>query len=194
MNIHIDFTEVYGSGASTPLGISRHEFLDSSGFAKEARYVYHDELGRPAFRIEVWRNAQGEKQLNSVPTPGRRGVRCLFNLPAVLRAIDEGEEVWLTEGERDAERLIGLGIVATTAPYGASHWAPEYSEQLDGAYLIIAADKDAPGKARAIRLVTELERVVADVQVVVARAGKDICDHLDAGFSLLQLRRWKEIA
>ena len=44
----------------------------------------------------------------------------LYHLPELLAAPD-GTIVYLTEGEKDADRLIDEGVVATTAPMGAGN-------------------------------------------------------------------------
>jgi len=68
--------------------------------------------------------------------------RPLYNQPAVAQA----NQVILVEGEKCADALIQLGIVATTAMNGAkapidkTNWAP-----LAGKSVLIWPDRDAPG-------------------------------------------------
>jgi 5S rRNA maturation endonuclease (ribonuclease M5) len=181
MKYQVDFSDVYTSRRKTPSRTSREEYLTNIGFHLEAVYVYRDEHGRANLRMEVWRNAVGEKELNAKQAVGQRPRRLLYRLPEVLRAIKRGELVWLVEGEKDAERLHSLGLVATTAPWGARHWCEEYTEQLAGARLAIVADDDEVGLDRAERLWRELPGVE---WVLVAREGKDVSDHLDAGYDV----------
>ena len=62
--------------------------------------------------------------------------KVLYNLPAVLAAGKIGETVWITEGEKDVDRLTSLGITATCnfegAGTGKTKWRPEYSKALHG--------------------------------------------------------------
>ncbi|MBF0311445.1 MAG: AAA family ATPase [Magnetococcales bacterium] len=68
--------------------------------------------------------------------------RPLYNLPEVMAS----PQVVLVEGEKCAQALIDLGIVATTAMHGANapvektDWSP-----LAGKEVLIWPDKDAPG-------------------------------------------------
>ncbi|MDP6494877.1 MAG: hypothetical protein QGI09_05565, partial [Dehalococcoidia bacterium] len=51
--------------------------------------------------------------------------RVLYRLPELLGA-DPSEPVFIVEGEKDVDRLAGLGLVATTNPMGVKKWRPEY--------------------------------------------------------------------
>jgi hypothetical protein len=53
----------------------------------------------------------------------------LYHLPAVLTA----PIVFACEGEKDADALTELSLVATTSPMGAGKWRDEYSEFLRAA-------------------------------------------------------------
>lgn len=66
----------------------------------------------------------------------------LYNLPQVIKA----DEVIVCEGEKDADRLNALGYTATTNPFGAGKWKPEYSEPLKGKKVVIPPDNDDAGR------------------------------------------------
>lgn len=109
----------------------------------------------------------------------------LYNLAVVRTAIANGDTVYLVEGEKDVEVMREFGFVATTAMSGASQpWLPQFSEQLAGAHLVIIADNDKAGRTRTRRLVEELEPIARSCRAGVARYGKDIADHLLAGYSI----------
>lgn len=80
-----------------------------------------------------------------------RGIRSvLYRLPAVRRAIDAGEPIYIVEGEKDADNLAALGLCATTNPGGANKrtpkWLPEHTAQLKGAKrIVILEDNDETG-------------------------------------------------
>lgn len=165
--------------------VARHRYLDETGevlFAK-IRYEPKD------FRIEH-PNGGGEwvKGLGDIR-------RVIYNLPAVLEAVKSGKTVWITEGEKDADRLIELGEVATCnfegAGTGKSKWKPEYSAWLSGASCVtIVADRDDPGVAHAQAIAASLKSRVGQVKVVQSKTtghGDDVSDHILAGYSLDQL-------
>jgi len=115
--------------------------------------------------------------------------RVLYRLPEVVAGVAAGGPVYVVEGEKDADALAELGLVATCNPEGASEsgkrskWRPEYSEFLRGAHVVIVADKDPAGQAHARGVAASLDGVAASVRVVEAAEGKDASDHLDGGYT-----------
>ena len=55
---------------------------------------------------------------------GRPPILIPYRLPELLAA-PPSELVCITEGEKDADTLAGLGFVATTHPLGAGKWEPD---------------------------------------------------------------------
>jgi len=67
--------------------------------------------------------------------------RMLYRLPEVLK----GKEVWLVEGEKDADNLVRLGFNATCNVGGAGKWLDGYTVTLKGKTVILCGDTDQPG-------------------------------------------------
>ncbi len=79
----------------------------------------------------------------------RGGARyVLYRLPQLLAA-DPAHPVFLVEGEKCADALAGLGLVATTNAGGAGKWRDEYTEALRGRRVVILPDNDPPGAQHA---------------------------------------------
>ena len=152
-------------------------------------YVYADEAGRPLHRT-VRYDPKGFSQERFDGKQWVRGLkgcrRVLYRLPELLKA----EHVALVEGEKDADRLAGLGITATTAPMGANKWRSEYSDLLTGKHIAILADNDAPGQRHAETVAGALQDRAASVRVLTPsdRPRGDVSDWLDAGGTAEQLR------
>ena len=107
-----------------------------------------------------------------------------------------GEPVIVVEGEKDVDRLIGLGFVATCNLGGAGKWSDFHTERMPADRLIIVTgDTDKPGQAHAATIALALEqgyrgagkaqsvRLVAPEQLgygVSPDHGSDISDWLDA--------------
>jgi hypothetical protein len=110
--------------------------------------------------------------------------RVLYRLPQVTNAAGAGNAVFVVEGERDAERLASLGLVATTNPGGAGKWRRVYSDHLRGAHVLILPDNDAPGRKHAQQVARALYGIAASVKVVslpgLPEKG-DVSAWLDAG-------------
>lgn len=110
--------------------------------------------------------------------------RVLYNLPDVVDAVAADVEVWVVEGEKDADALGRAGQVATCNVGGAGKWRKEYADALKGARVVICADNDGAGIEHARRVAASLDGVAAQVRVVRPRRFKDIADHLGAGLEL----------
>ena len=73
----------------------------------------------------------------------------LYRLPELRQGIDNGETIFICEGEKDADNLTALGFIATTPPMGAGKWRNTYTENLKGCHgVVVVADKDDPGRTR----------------------------------------------
>lgn len=160
-------------------------------------YVYTDADGEPLFRKTrtpdkdfFWETFKGGEWVS-----GRGGAECpLYNLPAVVKAIESGVGIWIVEGEKDADRLNSMGLVATTNPDGAGpgKWLTSYTRALVGAKVRIIADRDIIGQDHAQEIYKSLLGNAASIEIFEAAVddvkGADVSDHLDAGLTLGELR------
>jgi hypothetical protein len=214
---------------AAPAGPAKAELLGrpAGPWKVIAEYVYTDEHGQPLGKVireqrdhehgyaKRFRQRHWIGQCPADPCTEKRGRlaalhesgwglnaparKVLYQLPAVIAAIDRGIEVWLPEGEKDADALsfhfqhAGYEAVATANASGARSWRPEYAQALRGAHVVIVEDNDPPGvnrvtgeviepagRTRTKTLLASLGGVAASVRVVRAIAGKDSFDHLAA--------------
>jgi 5S rRNA maturation endonuclease (ribonuclease M5) len=118
---------------------------------------------------------------------GLNGAR---RVPYRLRDLIEADPVltlFVVEGEKDADRLRSLGLLATTNAGGAGKWRDEYSEPLRDRSVVILPDNDEPGRKHAAQVARSLKGIAASVKVVELPnlPGKgDVSDWLDAGGSV----------
>lgn len=179
------------------LRLSPRDLFDEPNGPRDpvARYIYRDEQGQIQFAKFRYQN---KKFATFHPEEGdwvqRIGdaKRVLYRLPQLLQGIADGKVVWVTEGEKDADRLALQGEIATCNFDGAgSRWHPEYTEWFKGAErVIIVADRDDSGVKHAKKIQEALKAIVPNVKIVQSKtdgAGDDISDHLDAGFDLDEL-------
>lgn len=160
-------------------------------------YDYTDENGKLLFQKVRYINEDGKKKFLQRKPTGRSNPeweynigdtpKVLYNLPAVIKAVKEGLPVWVVEGEKDADTLIDMGIIATTSPNGAGKWLPIHTKALTGAVVEIVADNDAPGHDHAKMVAEELAKVGCDVQIWVSPTDKDITDHIAHGRTIADL-------
>jgi hypothetical protein len=148
-------------------------------------YPYHDANGKliyEAVRYEPKNFKQRAVRPDGCYSWSMDGVeRVLYALPEVRRAT----EVWVVEGEKDADTLRAAGLVATTNVGGAGKWLDSYNEHLIGKDIIICGDNDLPGKPPAgsehVNMVrTSLEPVARTIRIVkVPAPAKDISEHTE---------------
>lgn len=86
----------------------------------------------------------------------------IYHLPQVIQA----EAVFVVEGEKDADNLDALGLVATTSPMGAGKWKAQYNEWLTGKHVAILPDNDEPGIKHAQGIAADLLKVAASVKIL----------------------------
>jgi hypothetical protein len=121
--------------------------------------------------------------------------RVLYRLPEVLQATRDGRFVFVVEGEKDADALAGLDLVATTAPMGAGKWKADYTISLSAAHVVLVPDQDAPGRKHAEQVAASLHGTASVIRIVHLPEewrGYDISDWIAAGHSkdeLLELVR-----
>ena len=155
-------------------------------------YDYIDESGELLFQKLRYIDADGKKTFRQRKPDGQGGwvyalgdtPKILYNLPAVKQGVAGGYPIWVVEGEKDADTLIEIGIIATTMPGGAGKWLDIHTEALAGAEVEIIADNDEPGIAHAKLVLSELTKAGCVANIWVAPKGKDVTEYLAMGGSL----------
>ena len=160
---------------------------NSSSPKVTARYEYLDKAGDVAYRIKRLE----PKTFLAEPRGLSQDDRVLYRLPQLLEAAASEVTIYVAEGERDVDRLVQEGHVATTNPFGAASWLPRYGQYFAGAKRVeIIADHDEAGAKWAASVVDSLAGIVEDVTTCVYNSGKkgaDVSDLFDAGLGLADL-------
>lgn len=173
------------------------------GHEKVAEYRYRDARGKLVFAVtrcamkgngcqgfRQWRpdpsSKSGKRWSRNLPDGSRVGEGLPYRLNDVLNS-DALRNVWIVEGEKDADRLWAMGIPATCNAQGAGKWTPAHAEWLVGRDVMIVADNDRPGYQHAEKVANTLLGLARSIEVVKAAKGKDISDHLNAGLGISKL-------
>jgi KaiC/GvpD/RAD55 family RecA-like ATPase/5S rRNA maturation endonuclease (ribonuclease M5) len=165
-------------------------FGGTNSSAVVARYTYTDVEGNPVYRVvrSYPKSFYQERLEDGEWKPGLRSVsRVPYRLPETLKAIREGHTIYLVEGEKDADNLAEVGVHATTLLGGAGKWREEYQSTFKGAKVCIIADDDEAGRLGAAKVRIHLQHVAESVDLAYPREGKDITDHLNAGFDIAEV-------
>ncbi|MHA6862064.1 AAA family ATPase [Ralstonia pseudosolanacearum] len=153
------------------------DYLDVDGRLLACVYRYNTPGGK---QYRPW---DARARAMRMPDP-----RPLYNLPAVVGC----DAVVLVEGEKCADVLARVGVVATTAMGGAStaidktDWSP-----LAGKTVAVWPDHDAAGAKYADAVILKLQQIGARVRRVTVPADKpkkwDAADAVDEGFDVESL-------
>jgi hypothetical protein len=89
-----------------------------------------------------------------------------YKLPELRQATAAGRVVYITEGEKAADALGSLGVVATTSHAGAGNWSPELNQYFAGANVVVVPDNDLAGWNYAQKVVEALITTAKSVRVL----------------------------
>ena len=89
-----------------------------------------------------------------------------YKLPDLQQATAAGRVVYITEGEKAADALGSLGVVATTSHAGAGNWSPELNQYFAGANVVVVPDNDISGWNYAQKVVEALLPTAKSVRVL----------------------------
>jgi len=88
-----------------------------------------------------------------------------YRLPELVAAPAD-TPVFIVEGEKDADALRGLGLVATCNPGGASKWRACYSTWLAARPVVVLPDNDEAGAAHGASVAGMVVKAAASVRII----------------------------
>lgn len=114
-----------------------------------------------------------------------------YRLPELLKSSPE-TPIYIVEGEKDADQLAALGLVATTNAGGAGKWlaTPAFTEPFHGRNVIVLPDNDESGRKHSEDVARKLHKSAASIKIVRLPALEDkgdVSDWIAAGGTLEQL-------
>lgn len=133
-----------------------------------SEYFYTDENGNKLYKAERY-NPKSFKQAkfcNNEWIYNMNNVRyVLYNLPNVIKS----NTIYFVEGEKDADNLNSIGLVATTSVGGASGFnkrASEYADTLKNKNVYIIPDNDKAGRKYAENIYSSLKNICNKVKIL----------------------------
>ena len=172
-----------------------------------AEFIYRTEAGEPYLRVQKFHDASGKKQFPQAHWDGKKwipgkpeGPKLPYRLPELAKAASTAT-VYFVEGEKSADKLTGLGFIATCVSEGAqAAWPKEVAQWFKGRHVVVLPDNDTPGIKAAYRTANGLCGVAESIRVLDLAphwpgegmpAGFDVFDwverHDRAGARLAQL-------
>jgi putative DNA primase/helicase len=173
-------------GAATEFGIAVEQQSRPKQRRIVATYDYRDEAGALLFQVVRYapKTFRQRRPDGSGGWSWRvRGIRQVpYRLPELLAERDA--PVFIVEGEKDADRLARLGLVATCNAGGANTWPDAVNRFFEGRTVYILPDNDAAGRSHAEKVAAALHGIADSVRIVFLPdlpPGGDVSDWLAAG-------------
>jgi len=115
----------------------------------------------------------------------------LYHQNELTEAKKAGKPIYFVEGEKDADRLRGLGLASTTNPMGAGKWRTSFTEVLHGAVLVIIPDNDSAGRDHANLVAKACYGRAASIRILdlPGEDKDDASDWLDHGGTVGQMEQ-----
>jgi hypothetical protein len=160
----------------------------------QQEWIYTDEDRQPVFvkqRLKVGESGKTYR-LYKIDEHGRKqsslaDARIVpYNLPALLDAKTAGRNIFLVEGEKAADAIKSIGMIATTAHTGAGSWPQAITEYFAGAQVIILPDNDVAGWGYAYKAAEAILPIVKSLKVVdlgLQGQGDDAYEFIEEGGS-----------
>ena len=159
----------------------------------DAAYNYLDESGVLQYQAVRFRNPKGFTQRR----PDGKG-DWIWNLTGIKRVpyrlpeLIPAEFAFIVEGEKDADNLAKLGLVATCNSQGAGKFGDELVPYFAGKCVAILPDNDDPGRKHGADVAAKLHGTAKAIKIIelpnLPEKG-DVSDFLAAGGTVEQLRR-----
>lgn len=117
------------------------------------------------------------------------GVKTLYNLPNLIKAVKEGYPVYYVEGEKDVETLKKYGYTATTAG-SASDWQNSFGKYFTGAKVIILYDNDKAGEECRDKVIKGTKPYAHSIKWTMSSTAEhgDVTDFFNEGHTIEELK------
>jgi hypothetical protein len=145
----------------------------------EHEWVYVDEDGEPLYVKQRFKTGtvkgKDYKLMRCVKQPdgttarfpGFKDTRLVpYRFPELLSAKTAGRTIFLTEGEKAADALVSIGVIATSAHAGSGSWPEEITQYFAGAVVIMVPDNDLAGWTYAGKVAAALIPVVKSLRIL----------------------------
>ena len=142
---------------------------ERSGGRNVNKYIYRDENGKNYLRVvrtskkqfpqSHWENGRWVKGKPAGP-------KIPYRLPELIAA-SPAAPIFICEGEKDADNVASLGLVATTNSEGAGKWTVDLNKWFVGKQVAyILEDNDDAGRSHAAKVAAALQGSVPEIHVV----------------------------
>ena len=180
------------------VGVTPARARTRTGETIVATYQYRDERGRILSETVKYHPKRFSQRR---PRPGGGWINNLqdvrrvpYRLPELLQAVtdDPTIDILFLEGEKDVDRAIAEGFVATTNAMGAKNWHDDLTRYFADLHVVAIPDNDPAGHSHVRKVAAKLHGTAETYKIStlpdLANKG-DFSDWFDAGGTADELRR-----
>lgn len=155
----------------TAMGITTKDLFpaNSNGFGKRvvvAIYDYRDLDGTLLYQVVRFKSKKFQ-QRRPVGDGWDWSVKGIKRVPYRLPELKAADSIFITEGEKDADALQGIGLTATCNAGGAGKWPDELDQYFRPEQeVVIIPDNDEPGRKHAELVAGHLHPKVESVKIL----------------------------
>jgi len=133
---------------------------------ESVRYSYINADGKTAYYV-IRSDPKDFRPLKPDGYLNIEGVERLpYRLPELLQGVKESKQILLLEGEKDVERAMDMGFVATTFYGGAGKWRDEYLEYFRDADVVLIPDNDTAGQNGMMEIAKRLHGTASRIRML----------------------------
>jgi len=149
--------------------VTKQEGISKGEAIKKLKEHFHIENDKPKIVKKCPYKKEGKVQyiinrFNPKDFRADRKMTGIERIPYHYDQIKKASEVWLVEGEKDADNVCKLGLVGTTFPFGVSYWKPEFAEFFKGKAVYICLDrgteKEAEVRAKDLIRIAKVVKII----------------------------------
>ncbi len=137
-----------------------YPYMDANGVLLYENVRFYPKDFRPR-RYDV--NGQAVWNLEGVR-------RVPYRLPEIAEAAKKNQDIFLCEGEKDADSMCELGFAASSF----KNWNEEMNRYIEGSHVVIVQDHDQPGVTQANEAARVVLKSAASLKVLDIYAGQEM--------------------
>jgi hypothetical protein len=153
-------------------------------------WIYYDPAGKPYLKVRRFDKPDGSKFYPQYRWGDGQWLKGKPNAPKIpyrlpeLLDSDHSEPIYVTEGEKCADAVAGLGLVATTGSEGAGKWTADLNEWFRDRIVYLLPDNDLPGSRHAedvAKNLTGIAKAVCIINLTDLDVKEDVFDWIKRG-------------
>ncbi len=129
-------------------------------------YDYRSEKGNLSFQVVRYSDKSFKARRPNGKNSWVDTIKGLELTPYHLQHFKKSKTIFVCEGEKDCNSLLKFGITASTNPFGAGKWKPEYNKFFKKKIIVIVPDNDPEGKKHAEHVAENLHGIAKSIKII----------------------------